>query len=44
MSPMPEIAADSFLPRCSLLLSKVGMKRFQSLGPDPSLPRARERA
>jgi hypothetical protein len=35
---MPEIVADSFAP----LLSGSGIQESQSLGPDPSLPRARD--
>src|SRR6516162_8399482 len=39
---MPEIAADSPDPSCSLLLSEGGIQESQSLGSDPSLPRARD--
>src|SRR6516164_160758 len=43
--PMPEIVADCLFHAplcCFLLLSNTGMEESQSLGPDPSLPRARE--
>ena len=40
--PMPEIMADPPLPPCSLLLSESGIQESQSLGPDPSLSRARD--
>lgn len=39
---MPEILAHSPSPSCSLLLSEGGIQESQSLGPDPSLPRARD--
>src|ERR1700751_3880365 len=39
---MPEIVADSPEPSCSLLLSESGIQESQSLGPDPSSPRARD--
>ena len=39
---MPEIVADPPAPSCSLLLSKGEIQESQSLGPDPSLPRARD--
>ena len=39
---MPEIVTDPLLPSGSLLLSERGILGSQSLGPDPSLPRARD--
>jgi hypothetical protein len=39
---MPEAIADPSSPCCSLLLSEPGIQESQSLGPDRSLPRARE--
>jgi hypothetical protein len=39
---MLEIFADPPAPSCSHLLSKNEIKVSQSLGPDPSAPRARE--
>ncbi len=39
---MPEIVTDPPAPSCSLLLSKSEIRESQSLGPDPSLPRARD--
>jgi len=39
---MPEIVTDSPKPSCSPLLSVSGIEEFQSLGPDRSVPRARE--
>ena len=39
---MPEIAADPFLPRCSLLLSESGIQESQPPGPDLSLLRVRD--
>jgi len=39
---MSEIVADPPALSCSLLLSETGIQEFQSLGPDPFLPRARE--
>jgi hypothetical protein len=39
---MPEIVADSPEPSCALLLSERGIQESQSLGPDPSSPRARD--
>jgi Family of unknown function (DUF5681) len=39
---MPDIVADSPEPSCSLLLSERGIQESQSLGPDPSSPRARD--
>jgi len=39
---MPEVAADSPDPSCSLLLSEGGIPESQPLGPDPFLPRARD--
>jgi hypothetical protein len=39
---MPAIAADSPDPTCSHLNSESGIQESQSLGPDPSRPRARD--
>src|SRR5580704_2415760 len=39
---MSEIVADPLLPSCHPLLSKSGIEEYQSLGPDPFLPRARD--
>ena len=39
---MPEILADPPSLSCSHLLSRSGIQESQSLGPDPSLPRARD--
>jgi hypothetical protein len=39
---MPEFIADPPAPSCSLLLSEGGIQESQKLGPDPSLPRARD--
>jgi hypothetical protein len=39
---MPEIVTDSPKPSCSPLLSTSRIPESQSLGPDPSLPRARD--
>jgi hypothetical protein len=39
---MPEIVAGPPAPPCSLLLSKTEVQQSQSLGPDPSSPRARD--
>jgi hypothetical protein len=39
---MPEIATDSPDSSCSYLHSEYGIHLYQSLGIDPSLPRARE--
>ena len=39
---MPEIVADPCSPSCSLLLSKSGIQKSQSLVPDLSQPRARD--
>ena len=41
-SPMPEIIADPPAPPSSSLLSGSGIGQFQSLGPDPFSPRARD--
>jgi hypothetical protein len=39
---MPEIIADLPAPPCSSLLSGSAIEQFQSLNPDPFLPRARD--
>jgi hypothetical protein len=39
---MTEIVVDSLSLRCSLLLSETGSQVSQTLGPDPSAPRARD--
>ena len=39
---MSEIVADPLLPSCHPLLSKSGIEEYQSLGPDPFSPRARD--
>ena len=39
---MPEIVVDRPAPTCSLLNSKNEIREFESLGPDPSPPRARD--
>jgi hypothetical protein len=39
---MTEITVDSPSLRCSLLLSETGAQVSQTLGPDPSAPRARD--
>jgi hypothetical protein len=39
---MPEIIADPLDPSCFLLFSRPGIEEFQSVDPDPFLPRARD--
>jgi Family of unknown function (DUF5681) len=39
---MPEIVTDPLAPTCSLLNPESAIQAFQSLGIDPSLPRARD--
>jgi len=39
---MSEIIADPPDPSCYLLFSGPGIEEFQSVAPDPSLPRARD--
>jgi hypothetical protein len=41
---MPEIVADPLFPSCYHLFLRTGIQEIQSLGPDPFLPRAREKA
>ncbi len=40
--PMSEIVVDSPDPSCSLLFSGSGIEQYQSLGPDPLSPYARD--
>jgi hypothetical protein len=39
---MAQTGADPSMPRCSSLLSRVGIQKSQPVGPDPVLPRARD--
>jgi len=39
---MPEVATDPLLPSCYRLISDPGIEQFQSLDPDPFLPRTRD--